>query len=113
MITYRKISKAKKYSYVIKLIPDKKREAAIRRFLFLSSFKVFRVNRRERRKNENNKNMMLNIIDANCAWKAGYTIHSRLVMTASGLSSGQISFISQKKQSAWNHREMTLSRDHK
>ena len=84
MIMYRRISKEKKYSVVIKLIQDNKSEVMIRSVRFSSPFKAFKVNKSERRKNENNKNKIPNIIDANCAWKAGYTMESKLATIANG-----------------------------
>ncbi len=113
MIIYRRISKVKKYSVVDKLIKEKKSDVMIRNVWFSPPFKAFNENKSERRKRENKKNKIPNIIDANCAWKAGYTMQSKLVMIANGLLLGQISFTSQNKQSAWNHRERILNRDHK
>ena len=84
MIAYRRISKEKKYSVVIKLIQDNKSDVMIRSVRFLSPFIAFKVNNSEIRKNENNKNKILNIIDANCAWKAGYTMQSKLAAVANG-----------------------------
>jgi hypothetical protein len=100
MITYRRTSKVKKYSVVVKLILDNRSDMMIRRVRFLPPFKAFKVNKSERMKSENNKNKIPNIIDANCAWKAGYTMQSKLAMIANGCSSGQISSTSQNKQSA-------------
>ena len=61
------ISKVKKYSVVIKLIHDNKTDVMVRTVRFLFLFRAFSVNKSERRKKENNKNKILNIIDANCA----------------------------------------------